>query len=786
MRLQRFVSGMLPGMLAVLALLSLPSDAAAQERFSGSNAFAVLRVLAEDIGPRPMGSPAEQRALAYASDRFSAYGCDTSYVMPMRSPEGVNTTSGIAVGILRGATKRIIVIGGHIDSSGPDVPGANDDGSGIACVIELARVLGQREMQSTFVFACFGGEEEGLLGSKRFVESFPEIDSVVLMLQIDMADGSSYLELDPDAPEQVSAPRWLPEAACEEFYAMPGESDLLYLTHMSTMNASTPGGTGSDHISFLEKGIPAIDFTSDIGYPIHSPLDNLARFDSSGLARSGNIVLRLAERFDAGVPSRNTEKYYLLQWGDHLFFLTHTWLLVFAGLSLGLSVVAFVSLRRRRLLDRSGEPRLSGAKLAFFALIVQVFVWVPETLFGLLRGYRFPWVNNFEWFALFGLLTGLIGVWLVVRLTSRWQLGNDPFPHFVRFFILMGGGWFGALLINPEIGVYAAWPLFWVSLAVLLRPAWLKALLFLLAVYLPLRLIFVEPLSFLQRMLSGSMSEGIVRDGVADALYVAGFMFFSLPFVYGLAAIYRSTPRDLFLLKRFREPRNVIPVVAGVLGLGGYLLTTPVYDQAWLQRVRVDEQYVVGEDSARVTVKGSEGADEVTVTKEGREDTEQLTAGIRSWRVAPPSMETWLAYDQTTAVLPDSSRPDSLVRMERVIDLYSDVRPLSIQVRYRSEQPITVTSPWSFGLRRGGKGVSEKSASLTWYTFPEMPLRIPVRLKLGRGQNVIESVEATYDSLAAPVLVTAPFGTIRKRMTIIRNDTLWAPGGEYGGEKVTP
>ncbi len=88
-----------------------------------------------------MGSPAEQRALAFAASKFKDYGCDTSYILPMTVAGGINTKSGIAVGIARGRTGRIIVIGGHIDSAGPDIPGANDDGSGAACVMELARVL---------------------------------------------------------------------------------------------------------------------------------------------------------------------------------------------------------------------------------------------------------------------------------------------------------------------------------------------------------------------------------------------------------------------------------------------------------------------------------------------------------------------------------------------------------------------------------------------------------------------------------------------------------------------
>ncbi len=159
-----------PGLL--FACLAPRATAGSDSLFSTANAYAVLRVLAGDIGPRPMGSPAEQRALAFAVERFRACGCDTAYVMPITVAAGVNTASGVAVGVLRGPSGRIIVLGSHIDSSGPDIPGANDNGSGTACVIELARVLAQRPRTSTIMFCCFGGEEEGLRGSEYFVDHF--------------------------------------------------------------------------------------------------------------------------------------------------------------------------------------------------------------------------------------------------------------------------------------------------------------------------------------------------------------------------------------------------------------------------------------------------------------------------------------------------------------------------------------------------------------------------------------------------------------------------------------
>src|SRR5215469_15900603 len=68
--------------------------------------------------------------------------------------------------------QRFYVVTGHLDSrvtnlldSTSDAPGADDDGSGVACVLELARVFAQQEFPGTIIFAAVSGEEEGLFGS---------------------------------------------------------------------------------------------------------------------------------------------------------------------------------------------------------------------------------------------------------------------------------------------------------------------------------------------------------------------------------------------------------------------------------------------------------------------------------------------------------------------------------------------------------------------------------------------------------------------------------------------
>ena len=85
------------------------------------------------------------------------------------------TKSGVAVGIFKGETDSAIVIGGHIDSGGYEIPGANDNASGTATTLELARLWSERQRHYTMIFCAFGGEEMGLLGSHHFVEDYDRI-----------------------------------------------------------------------------------------------------------------------------------------------------------------------------------------------------------------------------------------------------------------------------------------------------------------------------------------------------------------------------------------------------------------------------------------------------------------------------------------------------------------------------------------------------------------------------------------------------------------------------------
>jgi hypothetical protein len=89
------------------------------------------------------------------------------------------------VAMLHGTNKqdpRMILVSGHLDSRNKDVmdatgaaPGANDDGSGVALVLELARILSQTEFPATLVFVAFTGEEQGLKGATYLADKAKEM-----------------------------------------------------------------------------------------------------------------------------------------------------------------------------------------------------------------------------------------------------------------------------------------------------------------------------------------------------------------------------------------------------------------------------------------------------------------------------------------------------------------------------------------------------------------------------------------------------------------------------------
>jgi hypothetical protein len=187
------------------------------------------------------------------------------------------------------ATNRIYVVSGHYDSmcNSPtdakcDAPGANDDASGTAAVLEMARVMAKYEFDATIVFMAVAGEEQSLLGSTHFAEQAKQKNwNVDAMFTNDIVGnslgGNGVRDRDHVRVFSEGVPSNETPAEATTRRSVGGENDSasrqLARFIKETGDAFVPQfkvmmiyrrdryGRGGDHIPFLERGYPAVRFT---------------------------------------------------------------------------------------------------------------------------------------------------------------------------------------------------------------------------------------------------------------------------------------------------------------------------------------------------------------------------------------------------------------------------------------------------------------------------------------------------------------------------------------------
>ncbi|MBL7111383.1 MAG: M28 family peptidase [Bacteroidales bacterium] len=156
-----------------------------------------------------------------------------------------------------------IVVGAHYDSFawGPTAPGADDNASGTAAVLELARILSQYEFDKSIVFCAFSAEEEGLIGSEYYASRAQTQGMDILgYFNFDMI-GYRH-QSDPIHTDMIAPPS---AAELVNFYK---GVVAIYLPDFEVFDAQLSGGD-SDHTSFNNNGYMGIFPFEDV--PNYSP-----------------------------------------------------------------------------------------------------------------------------------------------------------------------------------------------------------------------------------------------------------------------------------------------------------------------------------------------------------------------------------------------------------------------------------------------------------------------------------------------------------------------------------
>jgi Peptidase family M28/PDZ domain len=308
-------------LLQVLIIVAFPS-------FSQINVNTIqshIKILASDsLEGRGTGTAGEKLALSYIQTRWKQMGLKPKgdgnlYTQKFPFKGGVHGTGteGIAynlVGYVDNNAATTVVIGAHYDHLGlgnqgssldanPQSKihnGADDNASGVAGVIELARHFQTNKIKeaTNFLFICFSGEELGLYGSKYFTEN-PTIDlsKITYMINLDMVG-----RLDP-ATKSVAVSGTGTSSAWETLLKSLSSEKLQIKT-------DSAGVGPSDHTSFYLKNIPVLHFFTGSHSDYHKPSDDVEKINFEGEKEILQLIIKLIEKLDkqpklAFLPTKN-------------------------------------------------------------------------------------------------------------------------------------------------------------------------------------------------------------------------------------------------------------------------------------------------------------------------------------------------------------------------------------------------------------------------------------------------------------------------------------------------
>ncbi len=349
----------------------LPASAPSRE-FSAERALVTLRALAGS--PRPPGSPAAVEARSAIVAALEALGVEwreqTATVVSRQNPAVAGTVHNVVARLPGRETGQAVVLVAHYDSVAVS-PGAADDASGVAAVLEAARSLEEGpRLRNDVVLLLTDGEEHGLLGAQAYLRDGPWRQAVAVVLNLDSPGSSTPAIMYDTRPGNEGLVRALAEGA-----PRVATSSLL-----SEVARRYPIQT--DLRPFQAAGVAGMSFASLDGPAYyHTAYDDVAHYDAQALQHLGETVLGLTrylgERDLEGIARSGQSDVVFFDIAGRVVVYGAGWVVPFlAGAGL-ISASAIVVAARRRLLRPRGLAMslLAVPGVLGVALVVMTLVW---------------------------------------------------------------------------------------------------------------------------------------------------------------------------------------------------------------------------------------------------------------------------------------------------------------------------------------------------------------------------------------------------------------------------
>ena len=280
----------------------------------------VFRLADDSMRGRRVGTPEGAKARDFIAARFDALGLDRvapGRIQPFTAATRRGSVNGFnVIGLVKGSrfAEQYVVISAHFDHigavgagaacqpTGADsiCNGADDNASGTAALLALARLFEREPPQHSLVFAAFDAEESGDAGSHAWVAAAPiPLDRILLDVNLDMVGRNATNQLYAAGPTRYPALRPLVEQtiACAPITVTIGHD-----------GPGSPGGEDwtnqSDQGAFHEKGIPFVYFGEEDHPDYHRATDSADRLMPGFYASAVRAVADFIRRFDAASVGR--------------------------------------------------------------------------------------------------------------------------------------------------------------------------------------------------------------------------------------------------------------------------------------------------------------------------------------------------------------------------------------------------------------------------------------------------------------------------------------------------
>ncbi len=374
---QRVVSaGYWFGVVAAVVIGAAPMVAGSVEPSDAPRDFSVARardhveVVAAE--PHPVGSPAIERVRSYLIEQVADLGLEPR-TQRTSAPDYYGTGGRVPIvnvmARIEGSDSTgAVAVVAHYDTV-PETPGANDDSSGVAVVLEVARAVLAEELRNDVIVLFTDGEEPApRFGVTAFVEQHPWFEDVGFVVNLEAIGrgGSSMVS------ELHGSEHWIIDRLAE---SAPHPVAFSFLTETTELL----GGSNSDFGRFREAGVPGIELVYVRGSAIyHTPSDSFDRLGTDSLQQQGSNALGIVRRMASEDLSE-------LHHGDRTFFTVGRHLVVRYPERLVPVIVVLGGVCLVLLLRRHGTPAsaLRGAGLtcavAAATAVVLTVLWMVVT-----------------------------------------------------------------------------------------------------------------------------------------------------------------------------------------------------------------------------------------------------------------------------------------------------------------------------------------------------------------------------------------------------------------------